>query len=155
MIHSTFVLLVLLVTTQAFTVVPKVRTTHAPLKGVLTTAELEKIINRGNECEKGECSISDVDELVAELQEQQHNLHERILNVDKMIASLEVLNGADGRDTDEVRETVRAIFRLFSMGAKVSDRQLRSHVNPIGYPGEVGSGPTDAYKALNPKPWKP
>jgi hypothetical protein len=35
-----------------------------------------------------------------------------------------------------------------------SENYYPSLSKPTGYSGEVGSGPTDAYKALNPKPWK-
>lgn len=98
--------------------------------------------------------MDDVDGLIAELQEQQHNLNERINEMDNMIKSMEILNGADDRDHDEVRETVRSIFRLFSMGAEASGNDYKSSGMATGYSGEVGSGPTDAYKALNPKPWK-
>ena len=125
------------------------------MNAVLTPQELEAVIARGHACEKGECSIDDVDGLIAELQEQQHNLNERIKESDNMIKSLEILNGADDRDHDEVRDTVRAIFRLFSMGDKASGNDYPSLGMPTGYSGEVGNGPTDAYKALNPKPWKP
>ena len=119
------------------------------LNAVLTAAELEAVISKGRLCENGECSLEDTDDLISELKDQQHNLHERINEMNNMIKSLEILNNKDDRDTDEVRETVRAVFRLFDMGAKSS-----SKTQPMGYAGEVGSGPTDAYKALNPKPWK-
>ncbi len=72
-----------------------------------------------------------------------------------MVKSLEILNDADDRDHDEVRETVRAIFRVFAMGAEASGNDLPSTGIATGWTGEVGGGPTDAYKALNPKPWKP
>jgi len=121
---------------------------------VLTPEELEKIILRGHSCEKGECSIDDVDGLLAELQEQQHNLNARIKDMNSMIKSLEHLNTAGDRDHDEVRDTVKAIFRLFSMGGAASGNDYPSLTKPTGYSGEVGSGPTDAYKSLNPKPWK-
>ena len=115
-----------------------------------TSEELEEIIMKGRECEQGECSISDVDHLIGELMEQQHLLSERVKEVENMVKSLEILNDAHDREVDEVRETVRAIFRVFQMSAK-------THVdyNPAGFSGDVGSGPTDAYKALNPKPWNP
>jgi hypothetical protein len=74
--------------------------------------------------------------------------------MNKIVKSLEVLNSAKDRDHDEVRDTVRAIFRLFTMGAKASGNDYPSLGLPTGYSGEVGSGPTDAYKALNPKAWK-
>mmetsp|Transcript_26950 Transcript_26950/g.30831 ORF Transcript_26950/g.30831 Transcript_26950/m.30831 type:complete len:147 (+) Transcript_26950:226-666(+) len=129
---------------------------HTPtqLKAGLTAQELEAVIMKGRECEKGECSIGDVDMLLAELMEQQHLLSDRVKELDNMIKSLEVLNTADGREVDEVRETVRAIFRIFQMGAQGSGNDYPTLSKPTGYSGEVGSGPTDAYKALNPKPWK-
>jgi hypothetical protein len=109
---------------------------------------------KGHECEQGECSISDVDMLIGELMEQQHILSERVLEVENMVKSLEILNGSDEREVDEVRETVRAIFRVFAMSDKSSGNDYPALSKPTGYSGEVGSGPTDAYKALNPKPWK-
>ena len=127
-------------------------TAPTQLNAVLTSKELEAIVTRGHSCEHGECSIDDVDSLVAELQEQQHNLHERINEMNMMIKSLEVLNDKDDRDHDEVRATVESIFRLFSMGAKSHD--FKPTGMATGYPGDVGSGPSDAYKSLNPKPWK-
>ena len=132
------------------------KTVSAPteLKAVLTPAELERVIMRGRECEKGECSISDVDNLIMELQEQQHNLNERIQDIDNMVKSLDILNDSDDRDDDEVRETVRSIFRVFNMGAEASGNDMPSTGMATGYSGDVGSGPTDAYKSLNPKPWK-
>lgn len=129
-------------------------TAPTQLNAVLTPQEIEAVIKRGHACEHGECSVDDVDGLIAELQEQQHNLNERINEMDNMIKSMEILNGADDRDHDEVRETVRSIFRLFSMGAEASGNDYKSSGMATGYSGEVGSGPTDAYKALNPKPWK-
>ena len=75
------------------------------MNAVLTQQELEAVIARGHACEKGECSIDDVDGLIAELQDQQHNLNERIKEMDNMIKSLEILNDADDRDHDEVRDT--------------------------------------------------
>lgn len=120
----------------------------------MTAEELEAIITKGRECEAGECTVSDVDILIGELMEQQHILSQRVKEVDNMIKSLEVLNGSDERETDEVRETVRAIFRVFQMSARGSGNDYPALTKPTGYSGDVGDGPTDAYKALNPKPWK-
>ncbi len=111
-------------------------------------------MSKGHACEAGECSVDDVDNLLGTLIEQQHILNERLTELDNMIKSLEVLNGSDNRKVDEVRETVRALFRVFQMSAKASGNDYPSLSRPTGYSGEVGSGPTDAYKALNPKPWK-
>jgi hypothetical protein len=121
---------------------------------MLTMEEIDAILGKGTHCEEGECTIAEVDDLIEELQDQQHQLSERIKNVDKMVKSLEIMNLAEDREVDEVRETVRAIFRVFAMSDKASGNDLHQLTKPTGYSGEVGSGPTDAYKALNPKPWK-
>ena len=120
----------------------------------LSLDDLDSIIAKGHECEKGECSVADVEDLVVELQEKQHTLNENIKQVNKMIHSLEVLNGVDDRKVDQVRETVRAIFRVFAMSDKASGNDLPPLTKPTGFSGEIGDGPPDAYKSLNPNPWK-
>ena len=120
----------------------------------MTLEEIEAIIQKGHECEESECSLSDVNDLIDTLQEQQHILYERLQDVNKMVESLSILNEAGDRQEDEVRETVRAIFRIFAMSAKASGNDYPALSKATGYSGEVGDGPTDAYKALNPKPWK-
>lgn len=128
--------------------------TTTSLNGLMSREEMNTIINQGHHCEKGECSIDDVDDLIDQLQEQQHLLFDRIKEMNTMMAALENLNKDDSRNVDEVRETVRAIFRLFAMGDKASGNDYPALTKPTGFSGEVGDGPTDAYKALNPKPWK-
>ena len=118
---------------------------------MLSMEEIDAILGKGTNCEEGECTIAEIDDLIEELKDQQHQLSERIKNVDK---ALEIMNLAEDREVDEVRETVRAIFRVFAMSDKASGNDLHQLTKPTGYSGEVGSGPTDAYKALNPKPWK-
>ena len=115
---------------------------------------MDTIISKGHHCEKGECGIDDVDDLISQLQEQQHLLYDRIKEMNTMVTALENLNEDDSRNVDEVRETVRAIFRLFAMSDKASGNDYPALTKPTGFSGEVGDGPTDAYKALNPKPWK-
>jgi len=110
---------------------------------------------RGHECEKSECSLEDVNSLIAELQDRQQKLYERVQSIDKMIKSLEIMNHSSDRNVDEVRDTLRALFRVFAMSPKASGNDYPSLSRPTGYSGEVGKGPTDAYKALNPKPYKP
>ena len=62
-----------------------------------------------------------------------------------MVAHLQKINKKDGRTTDEVRDYVRDLLRVF---------------NPntggwaTGFTGDIGDGPTTAYDALEPKPWK-
>jgi hypothetical protein len=119
----------------------------------MSTAELEKLIGTAVDCSEGECSVDEVGDLVQILQGQQKELNDRIGEIGRMIKSLEMMNEkSTGRD--EVKETVRAIMRVFarSDGHKAS---VSARISPTGYSGEVGSGPTDAYKALKPKPYKP
>ena len=118
----------------------------------MSTEELDKLINTAVDCSEGECSVDEVGDLVQILQGQQKELNGRIQEIGNMVKSLEAMN-KKGAGRDEVRETVRAIMRVFakSDGHKAS---VSARVNPTGYSGEVGSGPTDAYKALKPKPYK-
>jgi hypothetical protein len=124
------------------------------LQAVLSADELEAILMRGHECEKSECSLDDVNSLIVELQEQQQKLYERVQSIDNMIKSLETMNHSKDRNVDEVRDTLRAIFRIFAMSPRASGNDYPALSRPTGYAGEVGKGPTDAYKALDPKPWK-
>merc|ERR1712226_851087 len=112
---------------------------------VMSAEEIDTLIARAHDCEESECSIDDVDNLITALKEQKSSLFSRIEEVDKMVKSLEILNeDGDDRDVDEIFETVKAIFRLFSLEPKANPALHRAS----GYSGEVGNGPTDAYKAL-------
>jgi hypothetical protein len=120
---------------------------------LMSAEEMETLIASAVDCSEGECSVDEVGSLVDLLQAQQKDLSERIHKISGMITNLEDMNTKD-KDRDEVRETVRAIMRVFakSDGHKASGT---AKVNPTGYSGDVGKGPTDAYKALKPKPYKP
>lgn len=116
---------------------------------LMTHDESEALITKVNDCAEGECGIDDVSELVYTLQEQEKELSNRLKQVRDMIQALDTVNGADDRKVDEVRETVRAIFRIFQMGD--SSKSGPSLIKPVGWSGEVGKGPTTAYDALPPK----
>lgn len=118
---------------------------------LMTQSESDALITKVNDCAESECGIDDVSELIYTLQEQQKELSDRLEQVRKMIQALDQVNGADDRKVDEVRETVRAIFRIFSMGDKPSGNKYPSLTKPVGWSGEVGKGPTTAYDALSPK----
>ncbi len=106
------------------------------------------------ECVEGECSLDEIDGLIALLQGQQKELSVRVDQIKEMVKSLEAVNGSDDRSVDEIRETVRAIFRVFQLGDKASGNNYPSLSRPTGWSGEIGSGPTTAYDALPPKPMK-
>ena len=112
-------------------------------------------MTHANECLESECSLDEVDGLIDALKTQQRELQKRVDDVASMISSLEKVNNAgSGREVDEVRETVRAIFRIFQLGDKASGNDYPALTKPTGWSGEVGSGPTTAYDALPPKKWK-
>ena len=116
--------------------------------------EVEKLLNQASDCAEGECSLDEVGDLIDILKEQQRELYQRVEKVREMISTLESVNEADERKVDEVRETVKAIFRVFQMGAKASGNDYPSLTRPSGWSGEVGDGPKTAYDALPPKKWK-
>jgi hypothetical protein len=119
----------------------------------------DALMTQATECVEGECTIEDVSDLLVSLKKEQKKLSDRLNQMNEMIANLEVLNDPpkdmSERQVDEVRETVRAIFRIFQFGDKASGNDYPAMKKPMGYSGEVGDGPTTAYKALNPKKWVP
>ena len=121
----------------------------------MSRAEQEAILTQAQECHDSECSVDQVDDLIAALKAQQKELSERVNQVKAMRESLESVNGRNDRPVDEIRETVRAIFRVFQLGDKASGNDYPSLSKPTGWSGEVGSGPTTAYDALPPKKWTP
>ena len=102
-------------------------------------------------CVEGECSLDEIDGLIGVLKEQQKEASDRLGKIKDMVKSLETVNAADDRSVDEIRETVRAIFRVFQLGDKASGNDYPSLSKPMGWTGEVGKGPTTAYDALPPK----
>jgi chromosome segregation ATPase len=116
--------------------------------------DVDSLLSKAGNCADGECSIDEVDELLSILKQQQKELYSRVQQVKETINQLEHVNQKDERKVDEVRETVRALFRVFQLGDKASGNDYPSLSKPMGYPGEVGKGPTTAYDALPPKKWK-
>lgn len=120
----------------------------------MNPTETQRLIQQATECSEGECSLDEVSELIGILQGQQKDLNGRLNKVRTMIKALEVVNGADDRKVDEVRETVRALHRVFQLGDAASGNDYPSLSKPTGWSGEIGSGATTAYDALPPKKWK-
>ena len=130
-----------------------VRTNTQQLQ-LISQEETEAIMAHATECVEGECGLDEVDDLIDLLKTQQKELNERVENVRQMIKSLESVNSSDDRSVDEIRETVRAIFRVFQLGDNSSGNDYPSLSKPTGYSGEVGSGSTTAWDALPPKKWQ-
>ena len=120
----------------------------------MTPEETEKVLSHAADCAEGECSLDEVDDLIQILKEQQKELSDRVNEVKTMIEELEHVNEKDERKVDEVRETVKALFRVFQLGDKASGNDYPSLSKPTGWSGEVGDGPKTAWDALPPKKWK-
>jgi hypothetical protein len=139
--------------TQAFA--PPVTSVRVPTaRNLMSADEVKAIIAEAESCAQGECALDEVDALITNLQSQQSLLSKRIAEMDGLIKDLEHVNGKDNRPTDEVRETVRAIFRIFALGDKASGNDYPSLTKPMGYSGETAGGGKTAYDVLPPKPIK-
>ncbi len=88
-------------------------------RNLMSAEEVKAIMYEAESCAQGECALDEVEDLIMSLQSQQSLLSKRIAEIDGLVKDLEHVNGRDERPTDEVRETVRAIFRIFALG--VSD----------------------------------
>ena len=82
----------------------------------MTAEEVKSIIDEAESCSRGECALDEVEDLISSLLAQQSLLSKRIAEIDGLVKDLEHVNGRDERPTDEIRETVRAIFRIFALG---------------------------------------
>jgi hypothetical protein len=120
---------------------------------LMSATETETLMKTATDCAEGECSLDEVEDLIDVLKAQQKELSARVQQVKEMISNLEHMNTLDDRKVDEVRETVRAIFRVFQLGDKSSGNNYPSLSKPMGWSGEVGDGPKSAYDALPPKKW--
>ncbi|KAL3826272.1 hypothetical protein ACHAXA_004590 [Cyclostephanos tholiformis] len=132
------------VTTPALSAVRTQRATALNL--IMTEEEISAILSKANGCVESECAVSDVDDLIAELRDQQKVLSARLENIMNAVAHLQAANAAgDKRKTDDVRSIVKDMLRVFTTG----DGKFA-----MGFSGDIGDGPTTAYDALPPKPWK-
>jgi hypothetical protein len=116
--------------------------------------DVEAIMDKATDCAEGECSLDEVTDLIDALKLQQKELYDRVKQIKQMVHSLEIVNVHGNREVNEVRETVRAIFRIFQLGDKGSGNNYPTLTKATGWTGEVGGGPTTAYDSLPPKPWK-
>lgn len=76
----------------------------------------------------------------------------RLTKIMNMVSTLQKLNESPNRDTDEVRNFVKDLLRVFYI--KSTDTK-KVKVPPRGYSGDVNGRTKTAYDSLSPKPWKP
>jgi hypothetical protein len=81
---------------------------------ILTDAETNALMSKGEDCAAGECSIDDVAELIAELKETEKALEERLEKIMNMVGHLQHINEKEERKTDDVRQFVKDMLRVFS-----------------------------------------
>jgi hypothetical protein len=103
------------------------------------------MIEKANDCAEGECSVDDVSDLIAELKGQQKEMTARLEDIMNMVAHLQHLNNDEMRKKDDVRAYVKDLLRVFD---------TNTGGFATGFSGDIGDGPTTAYDALAPKPWK-
>jgi hypothetical protein len=108
----------------AFSGSPAVASRSSTALNIMTAQELDLIISEAESCANGECALDEVENLINNLMEQQKMLTSRIGEIDNLVKDLEHMNGKDVRSTDEVRETVKAIFRVFALGVSCSFLQI-------------------------------
>lgn len=154
MLRSLVVAAALCATAQGFAFTrPSIATPRTALN-LMSATQIDSIIVEAESCAEGECALDEVESLISNLQNQQSMLSKRIEEIDGLVKDLEHINGRDDRPVDEVRETVRAIFRVFALGDKASGNDYPSLSKPTGYSGETSGGGKTAYDVLPPKPIK-
>jgi hypothetical protein len=77
------------------------------------------MFDKATGCAEGECAIDDVQDLIHNLEEQKKVIYSRLVEITNMIDTLKKVNAGGERQVDQVRETVRAIARLFLMGVSI------------------------------------
>jgi hypothetical protein len=152
MLFKSILAFILFTTTAAFSPMKPVlfrqastSTTTTARNVIMTEEETMNILKKSEECIASECSIDEVDDLLSTLKGTEKELEDRLTKIINMIGHLQHINEKDGREKDEVRQFVKDMLRVFSH---------EETGFAMGFSGDIGDGPTTAYDALPPKPWK-
>lgn len=90
-------------------------TTTTTLNLIMTESEIQTILTKANGCVESECAISDVDDLISELKDQQRVLNARLETIMNVVAHLQAANSSgEQRKTDDVRNIVKDMLRVFT-----------------------------------------
>jgi len=101
----------------AFMVSPNTVRTHRPVTAqnlIMTEEEITTILGKAHGCVDSECAVDDVDDLIAELKDQQKVLSERLENIMNVVSHLQHANTKEARKTDDVRAIVKDMLRVFT-----------------------------------------
>mmetsp|Transcript_3676 Transcript_3676/g.5594 ORF Transcript_3676/g.5594 Transcript_3676/m.5594 type:complete len:155 (+) Transcript_3676:124-588(+) len=112
---------------------------------IMTEEEITTILDKAHGCVDTGCAVDDVDDLIDELKDQQKVLSERLETIMNVVSHLQHANTKEDRKTDDVRAIVKDMLRVFT---------TQEGKFAMGFSGDIGDGPTTAYDALPPKPWK-
>jgi hypothetical protein len=112
---------------------------------IMTENEITAILDKAHGCVESECAVNDVDDLISELKDQQKVLNTRLETMMNVVAHLQAANTQKQRKKDDVQAIVKDMLRVFT----TQDGKFA-----MGFTGDIGDGPTTAYDALPPKPWK-
>lgn len=80
----------------------------------MTEEEITAILDKAHGCVENECAVSDVDDLIAELKDQQKVLNQRLETIMNVVAHLQHANAQEARKTDDVRAIVKDMLRVFT-----------------------------------------
>jgi hypothetical protein len=111
----------------------------------MTEEEISAVLDKAHACVESECAVDDVNTLISELRDQQKVLSTRLDHIMNVVAHLQHANEQKDRKKEDVRTIVKDMLRVFSSDAGKY---------AISFSGDIGDGPTTAYDALPPKPWK-
>lgn len=81
---------------------------------IMTEDEITAILDKAHGCVESECAVDDVDDLIAELKDQQKVLSERLENIMNVVSHLQHVNAQEKRKTDDVRAIVKDMLRVFT-----------------------------------------
>lgn len=80
----------------------------------MTEDEITAVLNKAQGCVDSECAVADVDDLIAELKDQQKVLNTRLETIMNVVAHLQHANEQKQRKTDDVRAIVKDMLRVFT-----------------------------------------
>lgn len=63
---------------------------------------------------EGECSLDEVDDLIKMLKDTEHELETRVEKIMNMVAHLQHINAKEERETNEVRQFISDMLRVFN-----------------------------------------
>ena len=88
----------------------------------MSEEEITAILDKAHGCVESECAVADVNDLIAELNDQQKVLTQRLETIMNVVAHLQHANESEARKTDDVRAIVKDMLRVFT--TQVRSEQL-------------------------------